>query len=228
MRVQFAGFTFDTGARQLCRDDQPVPLSGKAFAVLHVLLQRRPDVVSKKQLLLEVWPDTWVEESNLSVAVSELRRALADDPQRPRFIRTDFRTGYAFIAEVGDLGSRGQEDRPRATSKCWLVWNGRRLVLYEGENIVGRDPQSSVWVDEPHVSGQHARITVSAGRVTVEDLGSTNGTFLQGSRVTSPQPLADGDLIRFGATDVTFKTHQPKTKTVASPDGRRRNRSSRS
>ena len=227
MRVEFAGFTFDTGARQLCRDNQPIPLSGKAFAVLRVLLEQRPNVVSKQQLLLEVWPDTWVEESNLSVAVSELRRALADDPQRPRFIRTDFRTGYAFIGEVADLGARGREERPRATSRFWLVWNGRRLVLYEGENIVGRDPQSTVWVDEPHVSGQHARITVSAGRVTVDDLGSTNGTFLQGSRVTSSQPLADGDLIRFGATDVKFKIHQPKTKTVASPGERSGNRSRR-
>jgi DNA-binding winged helix-turn-helix (wHTH) protein len=224
MRVQFAGFTFDTGARQLSRDDQPIPLSGKAFAVLGVLLEQRPDVVSKKQLLQEVWPDTWVEESNLSVAVSELRRALADDAQRPRFIRTDFRTGYAFIADAVDLGSRKREDRLRAASKFWLVWSGRRLVLYEGENIVGRDPQFSVWVDEPHVSGQHARLTVSAGQVTVEDLGSTNGTFLRGSRVTVPQPLADGDVIRFGATDVTFKIHQPKTKTVAHRDERRRNR----
>jgi DNA-binding winged helix-turn-helix (wHTH) protein len=224
MRVQFAGFTFDTGARQLCLDGRPIPLSGKAFAVLRVLLERRPDVVSKQQLLREVWPDTWVEESNLSVAVSDLRRALDDDAQRPRFIRTDFGTGYAFIADAGDLGSREREDRPRATSKCWLVWNGRRLVLYEGENLVGRDPQSSLWVDEPHVSGQHARISVSAERVTVEDLGSTNGTFLRGARVTSPQSLADGDLIRFGATDVTFKIHQPKTKTVAHRDERRRNR----
>jgi DNA-binding winged helix-turn-helix (wHTH) protein len=228
MRVQFAGFTFDTGARQLCRDDQPIQLSGKAFGVLRVLLERRPDVVSKKELLQEVWPDTWVEESNLSVAVSELRRALADDAQRPRFIRTDFRTGYAFIAaDAIDLGARRREDRPRATSRFWLVWSGRRLVLYEGENIIGRDPQCSLWVDESHVSGQHARLTVSAGQVTVEDLGSTNGTFLRGSRVTVPQPLADGDVIRFGATDVTFKIHQPKTKTVARVDERRQNRNIR-
>jgi DNA-binding winged helix-turn-helix (wHTH) protein len=224
MRVQFAGFTFDTGARQLSRDGQLIPLSGKAFAVLGVLLEQRPDVVSKKQLLQKVWPDTWVEESNLSVAVSELRRALEDDPQRPRFIRTDFRTGYAFIADVVDLGSRQREDRPRAASRFWLVWSGRRLVLYAGENIVGRDPQCSVWVDEPHVSSQHARLSVSAGQVTVEDLGSTNGTFLRGSRVTIPQPLADGDVVRFGATDVTFKIHQPKTKTVVHRDERKRTR----
>jgi DNA-binding winged helix-turn-helix (wHTH) protein len=226
MRVQFGSFTFDTGARQLCRHDQPLPLSGKAFAVLRVLLERRPDVVSKKQLLHEVWPDTWVEESNLSVAVSELRRALEDDAQRPRFIRTDFRTGYAFIGDAVDLGSRKREDGARAASKFWLVWSGRRLVLYEGENIVGRDPQFPVWVDEPHVSGQHARLSVSGGQVTVEDLGSTNGTFLRGSRVTVPQPLADGDVIRFGATDVTFKIHQPKTRTVAQRDERRRKRAS--
>jgi hypothetical protein len=158
------------------------------------------------------------------VAVSDLRRALADDAQRPRFIRTDFRTGYAFIGDAVDLGSRRREDRPRTGSKFWLVWSGRRLVLYEGENIVGRDPQVSVWVDEPHVSGQHARLTVSEGLVTVEDLGSTNGTFLRGSRVTEPQPLVDGDVIRFGATDVTFRIHQPKTRTVVRRDARRRKR----
>src|SRR5262245_28257883 len=196
MRVQFGDFTFDGGARQLCRLNQPIPLSGKALAILQVLLERRPDVVSKKQLLQQVWPDTWVEESNLSVAVSELRRALADDPHHPRFIRTDFRTGYAFVGDVRDLGPRARESRGRVASKCWLAWKGRRLGLDEGENIVGRDPQSSVWIDDPHVSSQHARITVTASKGMVEDLGSTNGTFVRGAPVTSPHVLADGDLVR--------------------------------
>jgi DNA-binding winged helix-turn-helix (wHTH) protein len=127
MRVQFAGFTFDTGARQLSRDDQQIPLSGKAFAVLGVLLEQRPDVVSKKRLLQEVWQDTWVEESNLSVAVSELRRALEDDAQRPRFIRTDFRTGYAFIADAVDLGSLKPGGSPSGGQQVLAGGSGRRL-----------------------------------------------------------------------------------------------------
>jgi DNA-binding winged helix-turn-helix (wHTH) protein len=213
MRVHFAEFAFDTDARQLSRDGRPIPLSGKALGILRVLLERRPQVVTKKQLLEDIWPGTWVEESNLSVAVSELRRALGDDPQQPRFIRTDFRTGYAFIAEATDAAASGAKS-VRAATKFWLVWRGERLVLYEGENIIGRDPQASIWVDEPHVSGRHARILVSAGHAVLEDLVSTNGTFLRGARVTEPQPLGDGDVIRFGATDVTFKAHQPKTQAV--------------
>jgi DNA-binding winged helix-turn-helix (wHTH) protein len=213
VRVQFAEFTFDTGARQLCRKDLPLPLSGKAFAVLRVLLEERPNVVSKKDLLQRVWPDAAVEEANLSVAVAHIRRALADDTQRPRFVRTDHRTGYAFVADVIDLGPR--PDAPRQPStRFWLVWNDRRLVLVDGENTVGRDPKYPIWLDAPRVSGRHALITVVGSTVAVEDLESTNGTYLRGSRLTSSQELTDGDVIRFGTSEVIFRSYRPKTERV--------------
>ena len=214
MRVQFADFTFDTGARELrCKGDL-VPLSGKAFAVLDVLLEERPNVVTKKELLRRVWPDAVVEEANLSVAVAQIRRALADDPQASRFVRTDHRTGYAFVADAVELPARRRTADPRPSTRFWLVWNDRRVVLYEGENIVGRDPQYPVWLDAPRVSGRHAVIIVSGSTVEVQDLESTNGTYLRGSRIDGRVRVVDGDVIRFGTSDVTLRAYRPTTERV--------------
>ena len=107
--------------------------------------------------------------------------------------------------------------QPRVGSRFWLDWNGRPLVLYEGENIVGRNPRCSVWMDEPRVSGRHARIMVSADTATLEDLESLNHTFLRGAQITSVQELAKGDVIRFGVTDVTFRDSAVETERVGQP-----------
>jgi len=214
MRVQFADFTFDTLSGQLRRHDEAIPLAGTASDVLRVLLDERPQMVTKEELLQRVWRGTAVEEANLSVAIAKLRTALSDDAQEPRFIRTFHRKGYAFIA---DAAERGPADRGSggAASVFSLEWNDRRLVLNEGDNIVGRNPvRCSVCIDEPRVSGRHARIVVSGDRATIEDLESTNHTFVGGVRLTSPQPLSNGDVIRLGGPDVTFRRSDVATVRV--------------
>jgi DNA-binding winged helix-turn-helix (wHTH) protein len=217
VRVQFADFTFDTGTRELRWAGELVPLSGKAFAVLRVLLEERPNVVTKQELLRRVWPDTAVEEANLSVAIAQIRRALSDDAQGPRFIRTDHGTGYAFVAEVAGGGASRRATEPQPSTRFWLVWDDNRVVLYEGENIVGRDPRHPVWLDAPRVSGRHAVITIAGTSATVEDLASLNGTYLRGARLTGPERLSDGDVIRFGTSDVTFRAYRPTTERVGAP-----------
>ena len=72
---EFGSFRVDVLRRSLEREGQPVALSGRAFEILVVLLEQRGEVVDKDALMRQVWPDTAVEENNITVAISALRRA---------------------------------------------------------------------------------------------------------------------------------------------------------
>jgi pSer/pThr/pTyr-binding forkhead associated (FHA) protein len=82
---------------------------------------------------------------------------------------------------------------------------GQATVLGQIENTIGRDPGCDVWIDADGVSRRHARIRVEGQAANLEDLGSTNGTFLNGTAVNRPARLKDGDRIRLGKTTVTFR-----------------------
>ena len=102
MTTTFGPFTLDDAARQLCRGAEPIHLSPKAFDLLTLLVQRRPGAISKSDILDTLWRDTFVTEGNLAVLVKEIRDALGDDAQRPAYIRTVQRFGYAFAATVAE------------------------------------------------------------------------------------------------------------------------------
>jgi pSer/pThr/pTyr-binding forkhead associated (FHA) protein len=72
--------------------------------------------------------------------------------------------------------------------------------------VLGRDANAAVPLSSSTVSRHHARITINGQIATIEDLGSKNGTHLRGQPVTSPTQLADGDRIRIGAFELTFRT----------------------
>ncbi len=81
---------------------------------------------------------------------------------------------------------------------------GGRITLAEGAHSIGRQADSSITLDDPRVSRRHAEIVVSGGIVTVYDLGSTNGTFVNGVRLSKPTELTTGDVITVGTTDLTL------------------------
>lgn len=201
MRARFGPFTIDTDARTLLRDGSDLHLSPKAFDLLCTLVEHRPNVLEKTALQTRIWPDTYVVDSNLNVLIGEIRRALSDDARQPRFIRTVHGIGYSFCGEVADAGTLPSRPLP-----CWLATAERTFRLSEGENIVGREPDCTVWLDSPSVSRRHARIVVSGSdrRVTLEDLDSKNGTFVDGKAVRARVDLADGDELAFGSVDVTL------------------------
>lgn len=210
MRVRFGPFTLDSETRQLVREEREIRLSPKAFDVLCVLLERRPKVVDKSELHARIWPGTFVVDTNLSILVGEIRRALADTPQQGQFVRTVHKIGYAFAADAVDIGADARDPRSPGTGesvKIWLAWNDRTFMLGTGNNIVGRAPHCHVWLDAAGVSRQHARIQIAAtGRqASIEDLGSTNGTFVGGSRLVALKDLTDGDVIQIGAAELTFR-----------------------
>ena len=99
--------------RLLLRRGTPVPLIPKYFDLLHLLVRRRLDAVSKQAIFDEVWSDVIVSDGALSQAVRTLRRALGDDSREPRFIRTVARHGYQFVwAEVAEEPDDGSVRQP--------------------------------------------------------------------------------------------------------------------
>jgi len=219
MPPSFGPYVLDLESRQLMRGEEAVHLSPKAFDLLSILVCHRPKALSKSDLQERLWPGTFVVEKNLANLVSEIRDAIGDDPAKPRFIRTVHRFGYAFR----DTVPRGQVG-PSATAggdvSFRLKWMNGRVTLQEGEHVLGRDPDVEIFLNSAGVSRRHARIRISAGRATVEDLGSKNGTFVGSQRVESPRPVGDGDVIRVGSVDVTLSMLQAPSSTKTEPGGR--------
>jgi len=211
-RLQFGEYVFDADARELRRRDGPVPLSPKAFQLLQLLVENSPRALSKSELHDRLWPDTFVVEANLSNLIGEVRRALGDDPQRPRFIRTVHRFGYAFR----DVAARFKQDA-RGGILYRLLWTGGRALLGDGEHIIGRDPDVAVVLDSPSVSRHHAQICVAGARAVLEDLGSKNGSFVGSRRIDRPTDLTAGDVITIGVIELKFAVCRPaaSTQTIA-------------
>jgi DNA-binding winged helix-turn-helix (wHTH) protein len=212
MRVRFGPFTLDLDSRQLLRDDDIVHLSPKAFDLLVILVSERPKALSKSDLLERLWPGTFVVEKNLANLVGELRGAIGEDPSNPRFIRTVHRFGYAFRQTVAGGGTGRSASRGGDVS-FRLKWINGRVTLAEGEHLIGRDPDADIFLNSAGVSRRHARIWIAAGRATIEDLGSKNGTFVGEQRVDEPRSLVDGDIIGVGSVKLTLRIFQTPSST---------------
>jgi DNA-binding winged helix-turn-helix (wHTH) protein/tetratricopeptide (TPR) repeat protein len=102
---QSANFILDTKTRRFYQHGRTVPISSKAFDILEYLVENHGKVVKKSELLENVWPDSFVEESNLPVHISALRRILREKKGESQFIKTIPGRGYCFIAPVQELNS---------------------------------------------------------------------------------------------------------------------------
>jgi DNA-binding winged helix-turn-helix (wHTH) protein len=199
MILRFGLFTLDAARRQLLRERVAIHLTPKAFDLIHLLVSEAPRVVSKRELHERLWPGGFVTDASLTGLVKELRRALDDDDPDAPVIRTVHRVGYACGLEVA-IPER------RTTAWHWLVLRGRRVVLHQGGNVIGRDPVSDVWLEAPGLSRSHARILIDDNGVRLEDLGSKNGTTVDGARVRTAVTLSDGDRITFGSVVAVYRT----------------------
>jgi len=179
-----------------------VHVSPKAFDLLCLLIEARPNVLTKTDLHLRLWPDVFVSDGNLAMLVTELRAALGETAKEPQFIRTVHRHGYAFN---GDVIVHALTHTPGSTPPgAWLALGTTRWPLVPGDNVVGRDPASRIWIDAPSISRRHALVRVDGDVITVDDLQSKNGTTVQGQRVTDATQAKPGDSIRFGSIDTVL------------------------
>jgi DNA-binding winged helix-turn-helix (wHTH) protein len=218
--VQFGPFALDAGTRQLRRHGTDIHLPRKAFELLWTLIAERPRVMSKQELQAAIWPDSHVDAAGLNVLVGDLRKALGDDAKSPTYIRTVHGVGFAFCGEV--IGSAGASS---ADVSAWVVAGERTFRLSAGENAIGRDPGSAVWIDVPGVSRRHAAIEIDVNKTNarLRDLGSTNGTFIGRKSVAAGVELEDGDEFEVGPVSLTFRRWSPEK----SADTRRIRRKSR-
>ena len=206
MKLEFEDCIFNTASRQLLRGGIVVPIEPKMYLLLEVLIQRRPEVVTNVELDEILWPKAYVERSSLTRLVSELRTVLGDSPRDSRIIRTVYKSGYSFAAEVVETGAK-------RLSKLFLLWNDSTMHLAEGENILGRSADCSLVVDATTVSRRHARITVARGAASIEDLESTNGTFVNKQPAKAPILLKDGDEVSLGTAALRFRKSDPSAPT---------------
>jgi DNA-binding winged helix-turn-helix (wHTH) protein len=223
MQVRFGPFVFDSEARELRRDREPVHLSPKAFQLLEALLDSRPRALSKSDLHDRLWPKTFVVEANLANLVAEVRGVLGDDPRQPRFVRTVHGFGYAFREPPSADASPGIAVAAReALPLCRVVWGKRVIPLEPGENVLGRGEGVAVRIEAPGVSRRHARILVGEGQAMLEDLGSKNGTYLREQRLAAPALLSDGDTFRVGRQMLVFHS-QPADGSTLTEGGSKSN-----
>jgi len=203
VKIRFGECVLDAETRQVLRSGKEIHLSPKAFELLLLLVVNRPKALSKRQLHEAIWPATFVTDDSLARLITEIRAAIGDDAREPRFLRTAYGFGYAFAdsaVAIRDMG-KSLSRAPR----CWLTCEGRKLLLTDGENIIGRDPDAVVRLDSARISRRHARILINDFDAILEDTGSKNGTYLRGERITSPAALADGDEIRVGPFVLRFQ-----------------------
>jgi Tol biopolymer transport system component/DNA-binding winged helix-turn-helix (wHTH) protein len=111
LRYQFDGFSLDAERRALYRGAERLRLTAKPLETLLYLVEQRGRTVGKQELLDAVWKRTFVTEDNLVHAVGEIRRALEDDKENPRFIQTVPREGYRFVASTEEKRDEDAELR---------------------------------------------------------------------------------------------------------------------
>ena len=201
-RAHFGAFVVDFDARQLLRLDRPVHLTPKAYHLLTLLVNACPRAVSKEELQQGLWPSTFVDEANLTVLVAELRSALQDDARQPRYVRTVHGFGYAFAA---DVERRTAQTAAASGNAWWLLSDSVQVKLQDGEHVIGRDPTAGVWLDSGSVSRRHARLIVEPSGVALEDLGSKNGTWVNGLKLDGRADLKDRDELRFGSVRMQLR-----------------------
>ncbi|HYJ89713.1 MAG TPA: winged helix-turn-helix domain-containing protein, partial [Pyrinomonadaceae bacterium] len=164
---EFAHFRLDRLQKILLREGKPVPLTPKVYDTLELLLDNRDRLLEKDELMQRLWPDRFVEESNLTSNIKMLRRALADDAADPRFIETVPRRGYRFICNVissNDIPSTiSSNDTAEPAKKRYMLISVTAILIVAIFGI------AFMWVDGDGIfrnkQPKFARLTTT-GKVT--------------------------------------------------------------
>ena len=189
----FGPFRLDEGAAELRRGAERVDLRPKCFDLLLMLVKNPGKLLTREQLFEALWSDVVVSDATLSRTIAELRDALGDEDDTRQYIETVTRRGYKFIAAVNAAPLT-----TAASTGFFLLHGSHMYPLREGEHIVGRAEDVSVPLMMSKISRHHARVVVANGVLSIEDLDSRNGTYVNGIRIVGKQPLQPGDEIRIG------------------------------
>ena len=214
MAYRFGTFLYDSVSHGLMRDGAEIALTHKSRELLLLFLHNPGRLLTREEIVERIWPDMAVTDDALRFQVGELRKAFGAKGEK--FIRTIRREGYRWEVPVRAAADRPLrpaegEGSPRPEPRFRLVLESREVQLLDGENVVGRDPDTTLWIDHSSVSRRHARIVVGDGKATLEDLQSKNGTFLNGKRIEKRMALSDGDELRIGPESMVLRELSPAT-----------------
>ena len=212
MPLVFGDCTFDRERRELTRHGSVVHAGPKLLALLELLIEARPRALTKDEIHKSLWTDTFVSDGTLTSLVAELRDAIGDEARAPHLVRTIHGYGYIFCGEVAAEKEAAAGERPATV--CRIIVGDREIGLPPGAHILGRSGDAAVFVDDVGVSRHHARIVVGDEGAILEDLGSKNGTMLNGHAIECPARLADGAAIVLGATALRFRVFNAEGSTA--------------
>lgn len=204
---------------ELRRHDRQVRLEPRAMNLLVYLAGRAGRVTSKQEILEAVWKGVFVSDSALTRTIADLRRSLGDDAKDPRYLETISKRGYRLLAPVSGRGAAGpvpeaaSREAPDPGPRVYLCRGTENHPLGRGEYLIGRDPECFVSIPSTTVSRRHARLSIGASRASIDDLGSRNGTFVNGQRVTSERRLRNGDVIAVGPETLVYRVFDPSEST---------------
>ena len=216
MRYAFGDCRLDTTRRELTTNGRPVHLTPKTYDLLKLLLEARPRVMTKNELIERLWPDAFVVEGNLPALIGDLRAAIGEPGMATGTIEAHHGVGYSFAAQVRELTQSAANTADRGP-RVVLRMGSRRVALGPGANSVGRDAEADVFVNDSSVSRHHARITVDDISVQVEDLDSKNGTWVADVRIDRPTHIPPGAIVVFGSVEavlVVERSEDPSTQTL--------------
>ncbi|HUJ41124.1 MAG TPA: winged helix-turn-helix domain-containing protein [Candidatus Acidoferrales bacterium] len=144
---EFGPYRLEPSERLLRRGALPVSLPPKSFETLLLLIRNSGHVLSKEELMNSLWPDSFVEENNLTQQISQLRRALGEAPDGQAYIETVPRLGYRFVVPVREVPSEGEQEVVfrRHTRTRILVHQNEEEILHDGlgSEISPADPVPS-------------------------------------------------------------------------------------
>ncbi len=142
---EFGGFRVDPVRRVLLRDKQIVPLTPKLFDILLVLVQNSDRALDKDELMRMVWPDTVVEENNLTRNVSTLRRVLGETPGEHNYVVTVPGHGYRFVADVRELDDQDTELVLETHTRAEITFEEEVSTETQVEPVSHRDVVTNRW-----------------------------------------------------------------------------------
>src|SRR5216683_2607362 len=213
--ISFGPFLLLAEERLLLEGDRPLRLGGRAFDILVFLIERAGEVVGKEELIARAWPQTFVEEANLKIQISALRRALGDGQGGNRYIVTVVGRGYNFVAPIRI------EEPLRASPSATIAPAALHNLPFATTRMIGRAESAAMLVSQ--LSQQRLVTIVGSGGIgkTTVALAVAErmiGAYEQGVRLVDLAPLHDARLVPSAVAAVLgleLRTEDPLPSLVA-------------
>ncbi len=218
MIYRFDDFTIDTATRRLLKGSRSSTCPPRRSISSTTWSRIAPARLRRRSCMQQVWPATHVLETNLASLVAEIRQTLGDSAEEPRYLRNVHRFGYWFVGAVDDpddASLRACAASLLADARLATGRARRRVRRYSAGHPMR---QSGLMRRASPVTTRASGLR--ARRRRSRTLGSKNGTFLAGRRVSQPSPLGDGDEIRLGSVVATFRIPPPARTTTTLRSGR--------